>query len=476
MKGRGVKVLAIALVTVLVLLVAAAVVFRLDRALRIGTGFISYTMCAEVFGSGFPPAEIYAQTIRPVPPIRLLDWALRHEVDVSRRQVTTTALGAFGSRAAYHDGRGCIVEGETEAADATVPRDILTSPGSAALLPEIAGPAPVTPADDRLRAAIDAAFAEPDRPPSRWTKAVVVVHDGHIVAERYAPGVGIDTPLLGYSATKAVVNALVGILVREKRLSVDQPAPVAAWRDRGDPRHAITIDHLLRMTSGLALGNSLEETRKGWDPSARMLLIERDKASFAESVALASAPGSAWTYADGNTLILSRIIRDAVGGHAEDVLRFSRRELYDPLGMRTVTFPFDATGTPIGSSAMLASARDWARFGLLYLNEGVVGGRRILPEGWVRYASTPTPGARVGYGAAWWTNAGSSEGTRRRRNWGMTPDSFFASGLLGQYVVVVPSERLVVVRLGVTHGPRGDIVGTSRLVADAIAALTPRSR
>jgi CubicO group peptidase (beta-lactamase class C family) len=477
MKGQRARLLAIALLAVVVLLlVVAVVVFRVDRALRIATGFVSYTMCAETFVSGIPAPEVYAETIRPVPAIAALGWALRHEVDVSRRQVRTTALGAFESRAAYHDGRGCIVEGETEATDATVPRDILTLPGSPALLPEIAGPAPVAPINDELRAAVDAAFAEPDGPPYRWTKAVIIAHDGRIVAEKYAPGVGIDTPLLGYSATKSVVNALIGVLVREKRLSVGQPAPVAAWRDPADRRHAITIDHLLRMTSGLALGNSLEERHKGWDPSARMLFIERDKAGFAESVALESAPGSAWNYADGNTVILSRIIRHAVGGHAEDVLRFARHELFDPLGMRTVTFPFDATGTPLGSSAMLASARDWARFGLLYLNDGVVGERRILPEGWVRYSSTPTPVAWIGYGAGWWTNVGSSEGATRRRTRGMPPDSFFASGLLGQYVVVAPSARLVVVRLGVSHGPRGDIVGTSQLVADAIAAPASRSR
>ena len=411
-----------------------------------------------------------------MPALRVLDWALRHEVDTARRDVKTTAFRGFESRAAFHDGRGCIVEGETESTDAAVSRDVMTSPGSRALLPEIAPPTVVEPVNEKLRGALDRAFAEPDASPRRWTKAVVIVHDGRVVAERYAPGVGIDTPLLGYSVTKSVVNALIGIMVRDKRLSLDQPAPVAEWRDPSDPRHAITIDQLLRMTSGLGLGNSLEETNKGRDPSARMIFVERDKAGFAASASLESAPASTWYYADGNTVILSRVIRDAAGGHAEDVLRFARRELFDPLGMRRVTFPFDATGTPIGSSAMLASARDWARFGLLYLDDGVVGHRRILPEGWVRYSSAPTPSAWVGYGAAWWTNLGSSQGAQRRRSWGMPADSFFASGILGQYVVVVPSRRLVVVRLGVTHGPRGDIVDTSRLVADVITALERRSR
>ena len=198
MKGQRARFLAIALFAVVILLlIAAAVVFRVDRALRIATGFVSYTMCAETFVSGLPAAEVYAETIKPVPAIALLGWALRHEVDLSRRQVRTAAFGAFESRAAYHDGRGCLVEGETEAADAAVPGDILRSPGDAALLPEIAGPAVVAAGDDKLRAAVDAAFTEPDGPPYRWTKAVVIVHDGHIAAERYAPGIGIDMPLLG---------------------------------------------------------------------------------------------------------------------------------------------------------------------------------------------------------------------------------------------------------------------------------------
>ncbi len=467
----------ILLVPAAAIVVAAWLAVRPDRALRVATGFTSYTLCAEVFVSGLDPEQVYAETLEPVPGIRWLGWALRYRVDVPHRQVRTTLAGAFQSRAVHRDGRGCLVVHGTEPTDVTVPRNaVANGQASGVLVPEIAGPAVVAAADDGLRAALDRAFAEPDRPPYRWTKAVVVVHDGRVVAERYAPGYGVGTPLLGYSVTKSVINALIGVLVRQGRLSIGQPAPVPAWREPSDPRHAITIDQLLRMTSGLALGNSLGVRHKGWDPSARMLFLERDMAGYAESVSLEAAPGSTWNYADGNTLILSRIIRDAVGGRAGDVLQFARRELFDPLGMRNVTLPFDATGTPMGSSSMLAPARDWARFGLLYLNDGVVGGQRILPEGWVRYSSSPTPGAWIGYGAGFWTNLGSSEGADRRTRWGMPRASFFASGLLGQYVVVVPSERLVVARFGVTHGPRGDIEGASQLVANVIAALGKHPR
>ena len=151
------------------------------------------------------------------------------------------------------------------------------------------------------------------------------------------------------------------------------------------------------------------------------------------------------------------------------MLRFARSELFGPLGMRNVTLEFDAAGTPEGSSQMLASARDWARLGALYLNDGVVGGQRILPEGWVNYSATPTVSAWVGYGAGFWTNRGDSFGAKYRTSHGWPADSFYASGTFGQYVIIIPSERLVIARFG-TSGNRYDIEGVSRLITEVIAA------
>jgi CubicO group peptidase (beta-lactamase class C family) len=204
-----------------------------------------------------------------------------------------------------------------------------------------------------------------------------------------------------------------------------------------------------------------------------MKFAERDMAGFAASVRLESLPGREWNYSDGNTLILSRIIRDAAGGRGEDVLRFAQRELFAPRGMRNVTLEFDATGTPEGSSQMLATPRDWARFGQLYLNDGVIGEKRILPAGWVQYSAAPTAGAFVGYGAGFWTNLGDSFGAQNRIKLGMPRDAILARGQFGQYVVIVPSEQLVVTRFGVTGG-MNDIEGVSRLVADVIAATRKR--
>jgi CubicO group peptidase (beta-lactamase class C family) len=224
----------------------------------------------------------------------------------------------------------------------------------------------------------------------------------------------------------------------------------------------------MRMTSGLAL----DETNSGFDPSSRMLYTEPDMAAFAESARLQAPPGTRYHYSSPSTLILSRIVRDAVGGRAEDVRRFAERELFRPLGMRDVILEFDAADTPVGSSYMYATARDWARLGLLYAHDGMANGRRILPEGWVAYSATPTPGSRDGYGAGFFTNRGESDFGRLRVRGGMPADSFFASGTQGQRIVVAPHERLVVVRLGRSQDwETFDIRGLISLVADVNAAV-----
>jgi CubicO group peptidase (beta-lactamase class C family) len=298
------------------------------------------------------------------------------------------------------------------------------------------------------------------------------VHDGRIVAERYASGYTLDTPMLGWSMTKSVTNALVGILVRQGRLSTTGPAPIAAWAAPTDRRSAISVDNLLRMTSGLKFGQSLTQNWKtAFDPTAQMVFAAPDMAAVAERAPLGSAPGSTWRYSNGNTMLLSRIVRNAVGGDAASVLRFVHAELFDKLGMSRATLEFDAVGTPLGATHLWAPPRDWARFGMLYLDDGVIGGERILPAGWVDYSARLTAGSEaLGYGAGFWTNRGESPAALLHRPH-MPRDSFMAQGSLGQYVIVVPSARLVIVRMGISRTPEEDIEGVDRLTAEAIAAL-----
>jgi CubicO group peptidase (beta-lactamase class C family) len=446
-------------------LAAAVVVLRPDRAMRVATGLVSHTLCSEAFVAGLDPTQAVVEIFQTMPGIRRVLPLLRYQVDRTDRSVTVSLRGRFTSRAVARDGIGCRLE---FAAMANVPIAPEPAATPAAPVAEIAGAVVVEPTSQTLRGILDRAFAEPPSGPRRGTKAVIVMHDGRIVAERYAPGYGIETPMLGWSATKSVTSALVGILVRQGKLTLTAPAPVSAWRNPSDPRHAITLEHLLRMTSGLAL----DETNSGFDPSSRMLFTQADMAAFAESALLSAAPGTRHHYSSPSTLILSRIVTDAVGGKAEDVRRLAETELFGPLGMRRVTLEFDAAGTPIGSSYMYATARDWARFGLLYANDGVAGGRRILPEGWVDFSASPTPGSRDGYAAGFFTNRGPAEYSRVRVRGGMPADSFFASGTQGQRIVIAPAERLVVVRLGRSQDwETFDMRGVMHLVADANLAL-----
>jgi CubicO group peptidase (beta-lactamase class C family) len=435
---------------------------------KVATGFVANVLCTETFVSGLDPARVFAETTSAMPGAGLISWGLDYRVDRARRDVTVTLFGLGRSHAVYRgEGVGCYLDHGGGAADIALP----PPEARPALLPEIGGPSIVLPQSPKLAAALDRAFAEPDKSTPRNTRAIVVMKDGRIIAERYADGVGIDTPLLGFSATKSVISALTGILVRKGALKLHEPVPIAAWRGAGDVRGAITLDHLLRHTAGLALGSSLQASlASALEPVNRMKFMEPDMATYAESMPLASAPGTAWNYHDGNTVILAHLIRHAAGGRAADMVRFARQELFEPLGMRHVTIEFDASGNAEGSSQMLASARDWARFGQLYLNDGMAGGKRILPEGWVKYSATPTPNAWVGQGAGFWTNQGDSFGATYRTEHGWPRDAFFAKGTIGQYVIVVPSERLVIVRLGRSPNSPPETDGAFDLVRDVVAA------
>ena len=440
---------------------------------QIATGFVANVLCSETYISGLDPEKTFAETTAAMPGAGLIRWALDYRLDRTSKDVTVTLLGLGRSRAVYRGALGCVLDHGEPIVEAGAP----AADSAPSLLPEIAGPAVVAPENAQVAAALDRAFAEPDAPPFKRTRAVVIVKDGRIIGERYAEGIGIDTPLLGFSVTKSVISALTGVLVRQGRLKLDERAPVAAWQSPNDPRHAITVDQLLRHTAGLKLGSSLQASLgAAFEPVNRMKYMETDMAAFAEAAELATPPGSAWNYHDGNYMILAHLIRDAAGGTPADVLRFARTELFGPLGMRHVTLEFDGAGTPEGSTQMLASARDWARFGLLYLNDGVLGGKRILPEGWANYSASPTPNAFVGYGAGFWTNLGDSPGANYRIEKGWPRDAFFGKGSIGQYVIIIPSQRLVIVRLGRTVNWPLDADGVSQLVSDVIAATRNKEK
>lgn len=451
-----------ALVAVVAVMLTA-VIFRPDRAIRVATGAVADAVCAKTFVSGLDPQAVFTESMDR-PGIRRLRWLMRYRLDRAQKTVEASVLGLLGSRAAFHDGFGCVLlHGSKEPYLLKSDVDALRMPKNPPLLPEIAGPAVVEPADPALKAALDHAFEEPASPPFRRTKAVVVVHQGKVIAERYADGVGVDTPLLGFSMTKSVLNALLGILTLQGRITPSLPAPIPEWRGATDPRREIEVEHLMRMTTGLAL----DETNSGFDPSNQMYLYD-DMAGFAVTAPMIAPPGTRWRYSSATTQLLARIIRDIAGG-PEQTLAFAWRELFNPLGMRSVTIEFDASGTLQGSANMLASARDWVRFGLLYLHDGEIGGRRILPDDWVGFSASAT--LDTDYGAGFWTNRSDHPHARGRVRLGIPRDAFFASGYLGQRVVILPTQHLVIARLGDSVDPTGDIRGLGRLVKEVIAAV-----
>jgi CubicO group peptidase (beta-lactamase class C family) len=437
---------------------------RPDRAIRVATGVVAHNVCSKSFVSGLDPQTVFNETMDR-DGLRRLRWGLSYHLDRAKQTVDASLAALFGSHAEFREGLGCVLShGSEEPYLLRSDFAALKTPKTPPLLGEIAGPAVVEPADPRLKAALDHAFEEPPEPPFRRTKAVVVVHDGQVIAERYAAGIGVDTPLLGFSMTKSVINALLGILTVQGIVTPSFPAPIPEWRAASDPRREIEVGHLMRMTSGLAL----DETNSGFDPSSQMIYLHSDMAGFAVKAQMIAPPGKRWHYSSATTEILARIIRDAVGG-PEQTLAFAWRELFNPLGMRNVTLEFDGAGTLVGSTYMLASARDWARFGLLYLNDGVIGGRRILQDDWVDFSASAT--LDTDYGAGFWTNRSEHPDAKGRVRLGIPRDAFFASGDLGQRVVIIPSQHLVIVRLGDSVDPTCDIRGLGRLVKEVIAAV-----
>jgi CubicO group peptidase (beta-lactamase class C family) len=317
--------------------------------------------------------------------------------------------------------------------------------------------------DARFDALIRRAFGEARDPILGETHAFVAVHRGRLVAERYAPAFGPEAINPSWSKAKSITQALVGILVADGKIDILAPAAVPEWQSANDPRSQITLDLLLRMSSGLVF---VEEYLPDKPSDVIEMLWGKGKddvAHFAASFELAYAPGFFWSYSSGTSNIVARAAGIAANAQGVDFERFMRARLFDPLGMTTPMPKFDAAGTFIGSSFCFASARDFARFGFLYLRDGIWEGKRLLPEGWVDYARTPTfqqPTDQGRYGAHFWLDLAG-------------PGSFSANGFQGQFTVMVPERDLVLVRHGISTAE--EIPNVKAWLRD-IAECFPRGR
>lgn len=442
---------------------------RIDKVAQVATGISSHLVCSGHFISGTSVGQAVEERLRPLQGMGLALRLMRFEVDDAAREVRVRLAGGFASRAWYRPGLGCLVLHE---GDQIAPEGVANwspvRPEAAKQKIDFRPLEPSAPAHEALQGVLASAFRDEASPPFHHTKALLVLRDGRLLAERYAPGVGPDTVLPGFSMSKAMMHALTGLLVRRGRLKLDQKGLLPAWRDPSDPRHAITLDDVLRQVTGL----DLVQDNSGFDASTQILFNVHDKGAAIAAAGLSAVPGRRWAYADTNYLLLSRLIRDAAGGTLQDVLDLARDELFAPLGMSTVMLSPDATGTPGGASFFHASARDWARLGQLYLDKGRAGDQQILPAGWTAHAASRT--LDTGYGAGFWTNLADGNVPGWGVHWGLPSapkDTYFARGFQGQFVVIVPSERLVMVRLSASGVKGDDIDETDRVLAGILKAL-----
>jgi CubicO group peptidase (beta-lactamase class C family) len=412
-------------------------------------GLAAKQLCSLVFVSGFEPGLAKSLYIDPVLAPFNLDLAINY--DTSSRQVTVSIFDSWSATARMREGLGCTLitnlKGDDTLPEVQLPK-VVDKPLSYMTNEELGNKFN----EIAFEEAINCAFA-----PENNTLAVVVLHRGRIARERYAPDIDASTVRPGWSMAKSITATLVGVLVKQGRLDINKIGAVQEWRHGVDSGQLVTLDHLLRMTSGL----DLLEDQSGADPNSRMLFVEQDAAAFAVKRGLRHPPGTHWAYMSGSSVLACRAIFHAVGGTLETSQRFYREALWKPLGASSFTLETDAAGTFIGSSFALANAHDWAKFGQLYLNNGIWEGERLLPERWVDYVTRHTTlSGENSYGSGFWTVEHSNLED-------LPADTFYGNGFQGQYVIIVPSHDLVVVRLGASLGP----IGVWQLLRGLVAAL-----
>jgi len=406
--------------------------------LRVGANYSAKIVCSNVFLAGRDPEEVLRSDVQ-APGVALLRL-MRVSVDRGQHTVRAGLLGFIGDGLAVaRPGMGCTVvpDGNLVAAmrygtsAGAAPAD--ASARTDAVWPEGDAVAPTAALNHILA---DDALAGPGM------RAIVVVEHGRIVGERYGAGFTATTPLLGWSMTKSVVAGLVGMLIKDGRLALDQ---FAGW-PAGDDRGRIRIADLLAMSSGLRFN----EAYGAVSDVTRMLYLEPDMAKFAREQQPEHPAGEFWNYSSGTADILSRIVEDAA---APQGTAYPRERLFNPLGMRSATLETDATGTFVGSSYMYATARDWARYGLFLSQGGVWRGQELLPPGYVAMMASPVAasGGQYGHGLVWlWGSDAIVTGKNPDAAFGIPADTFWMEGHDGQSTAIIPSREVVIVRLGLT--------------------------
>ncbi|OWV98233.1 serine hydrolase [Rhizobium sp. R693] len=427
----------LALLFVVIVAAGAAWLYaRPPELLRVGDGYAAKIVCSNVFLAGRDPEQVLYEDVQaPGNPLLRL---VRVAVDRQEKRVTARILGLFApGYAMYHGTLGCssVPDGDFEAAAGAV-ADHPVAPESQndAIWPD--GNAVAKANDTHLQALLsDGDLTGPAM------RAVVVVHNGRIIAERYGDGFGPTMRLIGWSMTKTINAAIVGRLMLDNKMAFDDAALLPEWQD-GD-YSKIKLSDLLGMESGLAFNESYGTVAD----VTRMLYLDPDMTARPASLPLEASPGERFNYSSGTSVLISKIWMDRIGS-LQAALAYPKTALFDPIGMSSAVLEVDARGTFAGSSYLYATARDWARFGQFLLQDGVWNGQRLLPERFMTAMRTPTmaSGGKYTQAQAWLAAPGGDSSAVA----GLPDDTFWMEGHDGQSVAIVPSAKLVVVRLGLT--------------------------
>ena len=416
-------------------IIVCAIIYAWPR-LPIITAFAAKGMCSCVFIADRDPESVASQDLSFFP-ISLA----RTKVDYDDKSVTATLSGFAKRKAVFREGLGCAVvvdfpeENIRKQSLPAIP-ELLYEPETfpwpkGDLLPDTL----FQGVDyNKLEQVVAGAFDEPGSEPFKKSQAVVVVYDNIIVAEKYADGFDMFTECLGWSMAKSVTSALAGILVKEGKLDIYETTGIDEWQN--DERSTITLNNLLHMNAGLRW------TENYFDLSevTRMLYMRGDMYGYATECPLIYEPDSVFYYSSGSANIISGIIRETIGD--DNVYHsFPYTKLFNRIGMRNTVFETDPAGTFVGSSYCFATPRDWARFGMLYLNNGVFEGDTILPDWWLKYTTTPAGVSQGIYGAQFWLH-------HEKEFPDVPEDMYFCDGFKGQRIFIIPSKKLAVVRMG----------------------------
>ncbi len=425
----------IAFVFVVLLIVATWFVWP---RLPIITAFAAKGMCSSVFLANKLPDRVEAEDLSFFP-ISLA----KSVIDYDEKSVTSTVFGLAKRKAIFREGLGAVLVLDTPVEELKQSGIFLPDPRySQDTIPwpkgDILSSEKISGVDyNRLKELLDTCFDAPDAEPFKKTLGIAVVYNNQLIAEKYLNGYDFKTMFHGWSMTKSITGALAGILFDEGKLTIDEPAGFPEWQN--DDRKNITVKNIIQTSSGLEW---VEDYFTISDVTV-MLMEKEDMLSSVLDNKLIYTPGEHWTYSSGDVNLLSGVLRNRINND-DDYHKFIYTKLMYPIGMLNTKVETDADGLFVASSYAYGTTRDWARFGMLFLNNGVFAGDTIISKDWVDFMKTPAPASDGTYAGTFWLKESKPENALTD----VPDDVFFADGFQGQRVYIIPSKNLVVVRMG----------------------------